>query len=254
MRVSLACLAVFSLACASNPYDTYKAKNPDWYGEAPTAGASLHETLAGLYAPPVASYSRFVQKVDVLRLADGGATLLGKAELDEVLATDAPGDYGVVATLRCLSEVDMKRYEGEKVAWYLLEGNRLVAYDHFDFVDRCTGRNAFQPASGDRVALERIVLAHRDASFPRSMEHTGEFYLKGLAYLGAKRTEDAEAMLRAGDAALDVGQRGERHVDYENAPAGIAQLRSKQIDEIRERLVEGLKRQHRAQAAPIAAP
>jgi hypothetical protein len=253
MRASLVCLA-FALGCAANPYDTYKAKNPDWYGEAPTAGASLHETLAGLYAPPVAAYSRTLQKVDVLRLADGGASVLGKAELDEVLATDAPGDYGVVATVRCLSEVDMQRYYGEKVAWYLLPGNRLAAYHHFDFVDRCTGHVSFQPASGERVALERVVTAHRDAHFPRSMEHTGEFYLLGLAYLGAKRFEDAEAMLQAGDASLDVGQRGERHVDYENAPAGIRPMKSKEIDELRERLVQGLKRRQTAQAAQPAAP
>lgn len=253
MRVSLACL-VFALGCAANPYDTYKAKNPDWYGEAPTAGAPLHETLAGLYAPPVASYSRTLQKVDVLRLADGNATLLGKEELDEVLAADAPGDYGVVATVRCLSEVDMKRYYGEKVAWYLLEGNRLVAWHHFDFVDRCTGNVSFQPAGGERLALERLVVAHRDANFPRSMEHTGEFYLMGLAYLGAKRPEDAAAMLRAGDASVDVGERGERHVDYENAPAGIRQMKSKEIDELRERLVQGLKRQSTAEAAQAAAP
>jgi hypothetical protein len=253
MRVPLVCL-LFALGCAANPYDSYKAKNPDWYGEAPTAGASLHETLAGLYAPPVAAYSRTVQKLDVLRLEAGVARKLGDAELDEALATDAPGDYGVVATVSCLSEVDMQRYYGEKVAWYLLQGNRLVAWDHFEYVDRCTGHNDFRPARGDDLAQERIVLAHRDASFPRSMEHTGELYLKGLAYLGAKRPEDAEAMLRAGDASVDVGQRGERHVDYENAPAGIRQMKSREIDDLRERLVRGLERRETARAAEAEAP
>lgn len=253
MRTLLVCLAL-ALGCAANPYDTYKAKNPGWYGEAPTAGASLHETLAGLYAPPVAGYSRLLPKVDVLSLSDGGATLLTREELDEVLATDAPGDYGVVATVHCLSEVDMKRYHGEKIAWYLLEENRLVAYHHFDFVDRCTGYVSFQPASAERAVLEQLVVAHRDANFPRSMEHTGEFYLMGLAYLGAKRPEDAAAMLHAGDASLDVGERGERHIDYENAPGGIRQIKSKEIDELRMRLVQGLERAQTAGAAQAAAP
>ena len=86
------------------------------------------------------------------------------------------------------------------------------------------------------------------------MEHTGELYLKGLAYLGAKRPEDAEAMLRAGDASVDVGQRGERHVDYENAPAGIRQMKSREIDDLRERLVRGLERRETTRAAEAEAP
>jgi hypothetical protein len=246
---ALAPLVLIAVACAANPYDTYKAKNPDWHGEAPTAGASLHETLAGLYAPPVAAYNRFVSKLDVLRLEDGKATLLTEAELEAVLESDAPGDYGLVATLVCLSEVDLQRYHGEKVAWYLFAENRLVAFDHFDFMDRCAFFNQFQPAGPEQEALERPVTAHRDASFPGSMEHAGEFYRKGIAYLGAKRPADAAAMLEAGDRAFDVGSRGERHVDFENAPSTLREMKSPEIDALREALAAGLARSEAA-AAP----
>ena len=239
---ALAPLVLLALACAGSPYDTYKARNPDWRGEAPTAGASLHETLAGLYAPPVAGYSRFISKLDVLRLADGKATLLSEAELDAALESDAPGDYGVVATLGCLSKVDLQRYRGEKVAWYLLAGNRLVAFDHFDFVDRCVFFNQFQPAGPEQGALERLVTGHRDASFPRSMEHAGEFYRKGIAYLGARRPADAAVMLEAGDRAFDVGSRGERRVDFENAPRALREMQSEEIDALRKELAAGLAR------------
>jgi len=246
---ALAPLVLIAVACAANPYDTYKARNPDWHGEAPTAGASLHETLAGLYAPPVAGYSRFVSKLDVLRLADGKAILLSEAELDAALESDAPGDYGVVATLGCLSKVDLQRYHGEKVAWYLLAGNRLVAFDHFDFVDRCVVYNQFQPAGPEEEALERLVTAHRDASFPGSMEHAGELYRKGIAYLAAKRPADAAAMLEAGDRAFDVASRGKRRVDFENAPATLREIKSPEIDALRRELAAGLARSE-AGAAP----
>ena len=254
MRVSLVVPLALALGCAANPYDTYKAKNPDWYGEAPTAGASLHETLAGLYAPPVAGYSRFVSKLDVLRFDGGRAVVLTQAQLDEALATDAAGDYGIVATLGCLSEVDLQRYHGEKVAWYLLPGNRLAAYDHFDFVDRCAVSNAFRPEDAERAPLERAVVAHRDAKFPRSMEHAGEIYVKGIAYLGAKRPEDARAMLEAGDRAFDVGSRGERHDDFENAPPTLREAKSKDVDLARQRLVEGLARADARRTEAAAAP
>ena len=252
MRVLLVCGLAVALGCAANPYDTYKAKNPDWYGEAPTVGASLHETLAGLYAPPVAAYTRIVSKLEVLRFEGGSPVLLSQAQLDQALAADEPGDYGVIATLFCQSEVDLKRYAGEKVAWYLLVGNRLVAYDHFDFVDRCTVSSSFRPADAGQAPLERAVIARRDAEFPNSMEHTGELYMKGIAYLGAKRPDDAEAMLKAGDASFDVGARGEQHIDYKNAPQTLRPTKSRQIDDLREKLVQGLKRQKAGQTEASA--
>lgn len=239
MRLAALALVTFTLGCAPTYYDTYKTKNPDWYGDVPRKGASLHETLAGLYAPPVADYSRFVLKLDVLRLQDGAAAVLGDEEIEAAIATDEPGDYGVVAALRCQSEYNLQRYMGEKVAWYLLPAGRLDAYDHFDFVDLCTVANEFRPAPQRAAALEGVVVAHRDAHFPKSMEHVAEYYRKGLAYLEVERTEDAVRMLRRGDAAHDVGSRGERHQDYE-ASTRVRTLGAADVERLREVLVQKL--------------
>src|SRR5262245_55912653 len=114
MRTLLAlALALASAGCGGgNYYDSYKAKNPDAFLGTPMAGATLHEVLASVYAPPIQATTIFVSKLDVLSLAGGQARLLTPAEVDAAVAGDASGDYGVVVLVRCLSEVDMKRYGG----------------------------------------------------------------------------------------------------------------------------------------------
>ena len=246
----LVLVVLLAIGCAGNYYGRYKAANPDWDGVFPARGGSLAETLAGLYAPPVAAYSRFVTKLDVVRIgADGSGVLMTQAEIDRAIESGEKADFGVVATLGCLSEVDQKRYKGEKVAWYLLPGNRLGAYDHYDFVDRCIVSNEFRPAPAERAALEHVVTAHRDAFFPQSMVHVGEYYQKGIAYLSAHRTADAAAMLKAGDEAFDVSERGERHIDMKNAPSAIEPMRSGQIDRLRTELADGIARANQVSAA-----
>ena len=243
MRTLLALvLALSAVACGGNYYDSYKAKNPDAFLGTPMAGASLHEVLASVYAPPIVATTLFVSKLDVLDVSGGQARLLTQAEVDAAIAGDTAGDYGVVVLVRCLSEVDMQRYGGEKVAWYLLQDGKLVAWDQAEFVDRCLFRNEFFPAKGELVATERRITAHRDANFPTSMAHTGEFYQKGLFYLGADRLDEAEAMLKAGDEFLDVGGRNKSHVDMENAPNQVRQARESQFQQARQALVDGIAR------------
>jgi hypothetical protein len=250
MRTLLALvLALLVTACGGNYYDSYKAKNPDAFLGTPVAGATLHEVLASVYAPPIVATTLFVSKLDVLDVSDGQARLLTEAEVDAAVAGDAAGDYGVVVLLRCLSEVDMQRYGGEKVAWYLLQDGKLVAWDQAEFLDRCIFRNEFFPAKGELVATEKRITAYRDANFPTSMAHTGEFYVKGLFYVGADRVEEAEAMLKAGDEALDVGSKGKGHVDMENAPQQVRQGREPQFQQARQALVDAIARKKAKMAA-----
>jgi hypothetical protein len=243
-----AAVLLLTLGCAANHYDTYKAGSPDWYGEGPTPAASLHETLAMLYAPGVGGNRRLVSKLDVLRFDAGSAVVLDEAQLEAALTDAGPSDYGVVATLTCQSKVDLEIFTNQKVAWYLFVGGKLEAWDHMDFADRCVSFDDFRPARGDAPReLERLLVAHRDARFPRSMEHVAEFYRKGIGYLAAGRTQDAAAMLQAGDGAFDVGSRGAKHVDFENAPPQLRPAQSPDIEALREQLVQGLAR---AGAAP----
>jgi hypothetical protein len=246
-------LAFAALACAANPYDSYKAKNPEWYGEFPTEGASLHETLAGIYSPPRGDWRRLIHRLAVLEVGEGGARELSKAELDAVLAEDRAGDYAVVVALGCQSEYAPQMFVGEKVAWFLFDQNRLVAYDSTDFAERCVVVNEFKPASKQLAERERAVVAFRDASFPKSMEHVIEFYRKGFEYLRVGRAADARAMLERGDAAFDVGQRGEHHVEFEGPSRSVRTADKEDTEKARDLLVRGLAKAEGG-AASAAAP
>jgi hypothetical protein len=252
--VPLALLA-FAAGCAGNYYDSWRAQNPDGVITTPSAGVSLHETLASVYAPPVGDYSRFVGKMEVLRLDGSQAAAMTEEEIDVAVAGDAKGDYAVIALVRCLSEVDMQRYGGEKVAWYVLDDGGLVAWNHYDFSDNCIGTVQFRPASAkdaELVAYERATVAYADANYPQGMGHVGEYYMKGLVYVGAGRLDDAKAMLKAGDETVDVAQRGERHEDLEGSRAKPSLVGSKEIDSWRERLVQGIASREQAASTPAA--
>lgn len=239
MRSSIVLAMLLVLGCAANYYDTYTAKNPDWYGEAPTVGAPLHEALASLYAPPVADYRRFVSKLDVLRLADGQATKLSGVEIDAAIESGAADTFAVVATLGCRSEVDLQVFMGEKVGWMLLPGGELASWDLHEYVEGCAVHNAFRPGDPSLALLEAQVAAYRDAHFPRSMQHAHEYCQKGLAYVAVGRIADAEAMLAAGDRTFDVGARGEQNVQYEG-PREISIVDSSDIARLRRQLATQL--------------
>lgn len=251
MRRAAVCLALAALACAGNPYDTYKAKNPEWYGEFPTEGASLHETLAGIYSPPRGDWRRLIHRLGVLEFGAAGARELSKAEIDAALAEDRVGDYGVVVALGCQSEYASQVFVGEKVAWFLFEANRLVAYDSIDFAERCVVVNEFKPAKKALAERERAVVAFRDAGFPKSMEHVIDFYRKGFEYLRVGRVADARAMLERGDAGFDVAQRGERHVEFEGPSRSVPVADEAKTEKARDLLVRGLaKAEGEAASAP----
>jgi hypothetical protein len=205
----LACL--LAGACAETYYDSYREANPDWYGDFPTLGASLHETLAGLYTPRVADYRLNVVQLQVLALRGGSFTPLTKSEIEALLASQAAETTAIVATLRCTSKVDLRMYQGEKVSWFLLPQGKLAGYDAYLFADDlCTVYNEFVPASLETAALEGQVRAYRDAHFPESMVHVGLLYQHGIAYAANGRLEDARRMLAEGDRGVDVAARERR--------------------------------------------
>ncbi len=114
-------------------------------------------------------------------------------------------DYAVVANFTCSSRVDLQRYAGEKIGWYLLRKNRLRAFDHYDFVEACTVSNTFVPAPVEGAEAERALQQHVAAEYPQSMVHVGELFQKGVIYARLDRVDDAKRMLSAGMSAFDAG-------------------------------------------------
>jgi hypothetical protein len=247
-------VALATSGCAANHYDTYTAKNPEWYGEFPTGGASLHETLAGIYSPPRGDWQRLIHKLAVLELGESGARELEGPELDAVLAEDRAGDYGVVVALGCQSEYAQRSFQGEKVAWFLFHENRLVAYDSIDFAERCAVIGEFKPATKELAERERAVVAVRDADFPKSMEHVIQYYRNGFEYLRVGRVADARAMLERGDAGFDVSARGEHRVEFEGPSRSVRLADKDDVAKARDLLVRGLAKAEGKPPPGVPAP
>jgi hypothetical protein len=173
--------------------------------EFPSAGATLRDTLGSLVPPRRTNALVQARDARVFRIDVDPWQSLDTGEVEEGRATiDPAGRYAVVASLHCQATANLNRYMAEKVGWYLLPGGKLAAWDHWTFGDACTMFDEFRPARGARIADEKALVAWIAKSFPSSIVHASELYVKGLAYAKAGRLDDAQAMLAAGDASFDV--------------------------------------------------
>ena len=203
MIVTAVCLAAFG--CASSYFDQYRDGHPEWAPAFPDTKANLEQTIASLYAPPPIGTQLTIRKLTILRADVEPWSEIAFADLRSGKFQSSASDrYVVVANFFCRSRVDLQSYVGEKVGFYLLPENRLAAYDHYDFVEGCTVYNAFRPATGELVQLERTVEAYIAKTHPASMIHVTELFRKGIAYAEVGRIDDAKRMLREGSVGLDV--------------------------------------------------
>lgn len=204
-RCSLTLLGVaLALACASDP-DTPPGLEwaESWPDEFPRAGATVEETLAGLVPGRTTNALVQARDVRVLRIDVEPWVSIPRGDAREGRLGDAEAVYAVAADLSCNARVELQRIHGEKVAWYLLPGGALAAWDHWEFGDACTATNHFEPARDVLVPREKRLVAWMHEHLPKSVTHSAELYLKGASYARAGRLDDARAMLAAGDEAFD---------------------------------------------------
>jgi hypothetical protein len=201
----LAC-AAFAAGCAGNYYRAYQKAHPDWERVFPDQDANLEQTVASLYAPPPIGTQLSIRRLELLRVdADPWQPIPFEDLRSGAYTSSDEADYAVVADYVCESRVDLQRYQGEKVGWYILPKNRLRAFDHYEFVEACTVSNLFVPASAEGAELEREVQQHVASEYPTSMVHVQELFQKGVIYARANRIEDAKRMLNEGRSAFDSG-------------------------------------------------
>jgi hypothetical protein len=113
------------------------------------------------------------------------------------LAASSEQDYGILARWTCSGPgVNIQH-----VAWYLLPGNAMSAWDHVTFYEMCTPIPNYQPATGSQVTGERQLTVRADEEFPKRQELDVHLYAKGVQLVAVGRVEDAQAMLARGDAA-----------------------------------------------------
>ncbi len=199
----LACALAF-VGCAGDYFRTYQHAHPDWVFAFPDRNANLEQTVASLYAPPPTGTQLTIRRLEILRLDTEPWQPIPFDELRSGRYVSSDGaDYAVVADYVCESRVDLQRYHGEKIGWYLLRKNRLLALDHYEFIEGCTVTNTFVPAPAEGANVEREVQQHVASEYPDSMVHVQELFQKGVVYARANRVEDAKRMLQEGRAAFD---------------------------------------------------
>ncbi len=203
LSVAVALLAFLS-GCASSYYAQYQKQHPEWIPAFPDTQANLEQTVASIYAPSVTGNRLTVRRLEILRIDTDPWQEIPFSDLRSgaFTSSDSQG-YVVVADFFCRGQVELQVYMGEKVAYYLLPGNRLQGYDHYQFIEACTVYSDFLPATGDVVPLERSTVAWMEGRYPKSMVHVEEIFQKGLAYAKVGRVDDAKRMLALGMQGFD---------------------------------------------------
>lgn len=239
-----------TLACAGDSSDRppgldYAEHAP---AEFPRKGATLSETLGGVVAPRTTNAIVTPRDVRVIRIDVEPWQQIPSDDVESGRYAPSPNArYAVVASLSCSALVNLQRIYGEKLSWYLLPDGKLAAWDHHDFGDSCTVFDEFEPARGNEIADEKHLLEYVQKSFPSSIVHVNELYLKGIAYVRALRLDDAQAMLDAGDRGFDVtaDEKLDTNQGYDHRYTGDrAKMRS-----LRGQLVRDLERARASQGA-----
>jgi hypothetical protein len=230
-------LALAALGCAGNYFRSYQKAHPEWVFAFPDETANLEQTVASLYAPTPVGAQLSIRRLDLFRVdTEPWQPIPFDALRSGAFESADEADYAVVADFTCVGQVDLQRYYGEKIAYYLLRRNRLRAFDHYEFVEGCTVANTFVPAPPEGAPLERALQDYVAREFPRSMVHVGELYQKGIVYARLDRVDDAKRMLNAGRASFDSAG-DDKLTEFETPGVRLEVRRGGDVRGLRDQLV-----------------
>jgi len=161
------------------------------------------------------------------------------------LALDPAAEYVVVASRECsdwTSERD--RWSDERASWFLFVGGKLAAWDHFAFGPHCGIAESFRPVRADSPSLvtERDLLRWLEQRHPPGKLPVELRYERGRAFAQAGRVQEARAMLRFGDDAVDAKEQlfevrqttEEERAAYDREARRLGDLRAELTAAIRE--------------------
>lgn len=165
-----AALAALLCACASHDfYRAYREAHPGWEPGFPRASYTLAELLAVIHAPPAGrNTTAVVTHLRVLGLGTDPWEDVPLAALRAGGFTPDPGRlYVVAANAECLWTMQShslgghSRRTNRSFVWYVLRDDRLLAYDHIAFVERCgiseTAKGTLRTLEGFEDRLQELL-------------------------------------------------------------------------------------------------
>jgi hypothetical protein len=253
LRAGLAAAALAAHGCSWHRFGDADALVAAPELPAPAAGESLAEVFAVADAVEQGDFSVHAEVLRVSKIAGGiWEEVPEKRARRSDFALEPGADYVVVVARECSDWVGRERWSDERSTWFLLEDGRVVAFDHFSFGPRCGLANAFRPVDAGSPARvnERDLLRWLEQRRPPGRLPVEIRFSRGHAYVAAGRLEEAEAMLRFADDALDAREELEspREVSLEEAAAFDAE--SRRLRGLRADLSAAIREARRAEPRP----
>jgi hypothetical protein len=258
LRARLAAAALAAAAASAGGCSWHRFGEADGVVAAPdlpspAAGDSLAEVFAVADAVEQGDFSVRAELLRVAKIAGGIWEDVPEKRARRADFVLEPGaDYVVVVGRECSDWVGRERWSDERTSWFLLHDGRVLAFDHFRFGARCGLANAFRPVPADSPARanERDLLRWLEQRRPPGRLPVELRFARGHAYVAAGRLEEAEAMLRFADDALDAREdlMSPREVSDEEAAAFEAEGR--RLRGLRGDLSAAIREARRAEVRP----
>jgi hypothetical protein len=179
----------------------------------PAEGMTIPELLALAQRTEQGEFSARAELLRVSKIAGGvWEAVPAKRARRGDFAPEPGADYVAVVGRECSDWEGRERWSDERASWFLFRDGRLAAWDHFSFGPRCAVGNSFRPvaASSPSRANERDLLRWLEQRHPPGRIPLELRFSRGQAYAAAGRLEEAGAMLRFADDALDAREDFER--------------------------------------------
>lgn len=167
------------LGCGHDYYRAYTAANPGWSPDYPRDAITVDELLASIYAPPTGRHTTvLVARHRVAAIdTDPWEKVKPRALRDGSFAPEPGRPYLVAADLQCsylarqyvTDRTGFEHYEPSSVVWYVVKDERLLAYEHTVFEERC---RRFTKRRGSLGSIEDFDLRLRKTLFEAGLEQS----------------------------------------------------------------------------------
>jgi hypothetical protein len=202
----------------------------------PVLGATLAQVLAAVRERPDEDTQVLVSKLAIFRT--DGADWKELPEAEALAASAQGGDWAVAVHRTCRSTDAVERFQWTSVDWFLLPANSVKAFQYYQLGPDCRQAFQFHPAEGELISGEERI----ESSITGGNVHKSDYYRRGIAYAAVGRLDEAEAMLRAGDDAIEIGARTGTIVRSDSPGRSPRSITASDDETVRRMLVDDLRR------------